>query len=150
MFQTLVENHGQESNCVFFFFSKQKMLEYERVKRVSAKKAMEQHPYFDDLPNKSSLWRSLYGLSVVYSSNFVSLSCYLRMIKFFQIFLLPGPLSPVVFNVFNIERNNLRLLLKLWFMFYKPHFDLVDWFLQIICVEMYLKTHPPLFLSRYN
>ncbi|KAF3486720.1 hypothetical protein F2Q69_00054813 [Brassica cretica] len=31
-----------------------KMLEYEPVKRISAKKAME-HPYFDDLPDKSSL-----------------------------------------------------------------------------------------------
>jgi cyclin-dependent kinase len=31
-----------------------KMLEYEPAKRISAKKAME-HPYFDDLPDKSSL-----------------------------------------------------------------------------------------------
>ncbi|KAL0799876.1 hypothetical protein Bca101_055051 [Brassica carinata] len=31
-----------------------KMLEYEPVKRISAKKAME-HPYFDDIPDKSSL-----------------------------------------------------------------------------------------------
>lgn len=108
-FSLAIKTHSTDELIALSVFLEQKLLQYEPAKRISAKMAME-HPYFDDLPDKSSLWGFKCSINIFLSFMFflvllllsISLVCCFRPLWIILLFSMVMDLwSLVCFFLFS-------------------------------------------------